>query len=267
MEVDFSIVIDVAERIRRAATDETLRAAASAIWKRVSPVLFDKHDERDGLRVSDAGQCVRSLWNEIHTAPKVFTAEVQLFNLDEGTLTGAWFACLLAASLEAGGYRVELEPEVDHNGTPGHIDLFFEAQAHKTRAKLDLHSETGVVEFKRTNQSWSIKAPHEPNKSGETKRYQILQLMAYCAAKSVNDGAIVTVAPSWDGKMRCDWYELDDWRDAVAGEQMRLQAAVGPVEPEGDASEEFRCRGCPVLACSRNPLYDNTAEQLERSLA
>ena len=137
----------------------------------------------------------------------------------------------------------------------------------KAGAPFFREQTTGVVEFKRTNQSWSIKAPHEPNKSGETKRYHILQLMAYCAAKGVNDGAIVTVAPSWDGKMRCDWYELDDWRDAVAGEQMRLSAAVGPVEPEGDASEEFRCRGCPVLACSRNPLYDKTAEQLERSLA
>ena len=261
-------MIDVIARIKTAATDEALRAAASAIWKRVSPVLFDKHDERDGLRVSDAGQCVRSLWNEIHTAPKVFTAEVQLFNLDEGTLTGAWFACLLAASLEADGYRVELEPEVDHNGTPGHIDLFFfRPWLPKSGGAVFSRDTTGVVEFKRTNQSWSIKAPHEPNKSGETKRYHILQLMAYCAAKGVNDGAIVTVAPSWDGKMRCDWYELDDWRDAVAGEQMRLSAAVGPVEPEGDASEEFRCRGCPVLACSRNPLYDKTEAQLERSLA
>lgn len=264
-------MIDAIARIKTAATDEALRAAASAIWKRVSPVLFDKHDERDGLRVSDAGQCVRSLWNEIHTASKVFTPDVQLFNLDEGTMTGAWFACLLAASLEADGYYVELEPEVDHNGTPGHIDLFYHFVEYTDTFGV-FHGapdapKTGVVEFKRTNQSWSIKAPHEPNKSGETKRYQILQLMAYCAAKGVNDGAIVTVAPSWDGKMRCDWYELDDWRDAVAGEQMRLSAAVGPVEPEGDASEAFRCRGCPVLACSRNPLYDNTAEQLWRSLA
>jgi hypothetical protein len=257
-------VIDVEARIRAAATDETLRAAAAAIWKRVSPTLFDPHDERNGLRVSDAGQCVRSLWAEIHVAPKVFTPDVQLFNLDEGTLTGAWFACLLEASLEADGYAVELEPEVSLNGTPGHIDLFFR---DTTDGKYEWEREEGVVEFKRTNQSWSIKAPHEPNKSGETKRYHILQLMAYCAAKGVNDGAIVTIAPSWDGKMRVDWYELDDWRDAVAGEQMRLSAALGPVEPEGDAAEGFRCRGCPVIACSRNPLYDNTASQLERSLA
>ena len=258
-------MIDIAERIRHAATDETLRAAASEIWKRVSPTLFDPHDERTGLRVSDAGQCVRALWNEVHTAPKVFEPDVQLFNLDEGTLTGAWFACLLAASLKADGYLVELEPEVSFNGTLGHIDLYFQAEAPLTRLKLGLPPENGVVEFKRTNQSWSIKAPHEPNKSGETRRYQILQLMAYCAAKGVNDGAIVTIAPSWDGKMRVDWYDLDLWRDAVSGEQMRLSAALSPVEPEGDASEAFRCRGCPVIACPRNDRYAES--RLEQQLA
>ena len=67
-------MINVIARIKTAATDEALRAAASAIWKRVSPVLFDKHDERDGLRVSDAGQCVRSLWKrDSHRAESVYS--------------------------------------------------------------------------------------------------------------------------------------------------------------------------------------------------
>ena len=247
-------MIDVIARIKTAATDEALRAAASAIWKRVSPVLFDKHDERDGLRVSDAGQCVRALWNEIHVAPKVFSPEIQLFNLDEGTLTGLWMACLLAASLGEDGYDVWLESEATHDGTPGHIDLDYERLSD---------GDKGVIEFKKTMWPRALTAPDA------RARYQVLQLMKYCAAKGIERGAIVTIGPASPDKMREDWYEIDDWRDAIIGEWMRLSAALGAVEPEGDPDAPWRCKGCPVLACPKNPGFvaDGLLKKLEESYA
>lgn len=254
-------MIEIEARIRHAATDETLRAAASELWKRHALTLFDPHDERHGLRVSDAGQCVRKLWHLVNGAKESFEPMVQLFNLDEGTLTGCWWACLLAASLEADGYKVELEAEVDHDGTPGHIDLFYfdaEEEIHGLKVGVD----RGVVEFKKTY--WS--GAREP--AEVKRRYQVLQLMRYCAAKKVERGALVTVAPaarSAKDKISVEWFALGDWVHALLGETMRQQAALGPVEPEGDPDEPWRCRGCFVTSCAKNPDYAQPIEQQLRA--
>ena len=242
---------DVEERIRKAATDETLRAAATEIWRRVSPTILDPHDQRDGLRISDVGQCVRKLYNLINGGKDTFTSDVQLFNLDDGTLGGCWWACLLAASLEADGYAVELEPLVAHDGTPGHIDLYFERD-----------NVRGVVEYKRTNWNGALDSPEF------SKRYQVMQCMKYCAAKGCEWGAVVTVGPgARKEKMRVDWFRVGDWQHALMGEWMRLSAALGPVEPDGDPDAAFRCRGCFVTKCPKNPDYQPDVEaQLKASL-
>jgi hypothetical protein len=257
-------MISVIDRIRAAATDEKPRADASEIWRRVSPTLFDPHDERDGLRISDAGQCVRKLFHLINGAKESFEPEVQLFNLDDGTLGGAWWACLLAASLEADGYTVELEATVEHDGTPGHIDLYFQPQAQLTRAKLGLPSESGVVEFKRTNWSGTLDSPEHK------KRYQVLQAAKYAAAKGCDDFAVVTIGPAARGdKIREDWFKLGDWQHALIGEWMRLSLALGPHEPQGDPDNAWRCRGCFVTTCEKNPAFvaDGLLEKMEASYA
>jgi hypothetical protein len=246
---------DIEALIRHAATDPVLREAATVIWRRESPAILDPHGDRDGLRVSDVGQCVRKLWNVINTTQRdTFNADVQLFNLDDGTLGGCWWACLLAASLEAAGYQVELEPLVEHDGTPGHIDLFFDGRA--------IGMYAGVVEFKRTNWNGTLENPEH------TKRYQVLQCMKYCAAKWVEDGAVVTVGPGARGKkVRVDWFKVGDFQHALMGEWMRLSAALGPVEPNGDPDAPFRCRGCFVTQCPKNPEYrPDVAAQLKASL-
>lgn len=246
-------MINACDRIRDAAANKRLRAAARVIWQSESRNLFEEK-ERVGIRVSDAGQCVRALWNEINVAPKVFSAEVQLDNLDNGTLLGCWRMCLLAASLEADGYVVDLEPQVNHDGTPGHIDLYCEHPGDYSH---------GVIEHKVTMWPRALTPPDQ------RARYQVLQLMKYCAAKGVENGCIVTSGPASPDKMREDWYKLSDWTDEVIAEYDRLSAATFFDEPVEDAKEAWRCKGCPVVACERNLERDRSDEartMLEKQL-
>jgi hypothetical protein len=227
-------MIDIAERIRHAATDPELRAAASAIWRESSGGLFEPHDARDGIRASDAGRCRRELWYEIHEGKTPFTADVQLFNLDEGTLTGSWFACLLAASLEGDGYGVAIEDVVAHDDVPGHTDLVYSGM------------ERGVVEFKKTNYGRALGDP------ADFKRYQIYQAVKYALGWGVEDAAVVSIGPAVTSrskppdKIRVDWYKASEWEAEVRLEYDRLKAALGDEEPTGDATAKFRCTGCPV---------------------
>lgn len=249
-------MIDIEQRIRHAATDETLRAAASEIWKRVAPTIFSQNHERNGLRVSDAGNCVRQVFAKVNGTPESFESQVQLFNLDEGTMTGAWWACLLAASLDADGWFCEFEPTVAYDGIPGHIDLFFR---DTTDDKYEWEREEGVVEFKKTG-SWKA-AP---------QRWHVLQLCTYLAAKGVEDGAVVSIAPAAKvDKVAVTWYKLSEQREAIEAEWARLSAALGPVEPVEDVNtnERFRCKGCIVKACTLNDDYvPDILPQLENSL-
>lgn len=246
------MTLDIETRLKEAAVDATLRQAASEIWKVQAPRLFEPHDERHGLRISDAGKCVRLLYNLVNgLVEETFTPEVQLDNLDNGTMVGCWTACLLAASLEADGYQCELEPEVSHDGTPGHIDLFFKRHVHRNCSGELTTNEQGVVEIKLTMWPRALTNPEQ------RARYQVLQAAKYAAAKKVEDFAIITRGPASSDKMRVDWYRLGDWVHALLGEDMRLQAALGPVEPEGDPDAPWRCRGCPVIHCPKNPGYED----------
>jgi hypothetical protein len=252
-------VIEIEARIRNAATDKTLREAARVIWAREAVKLFEDQP-RTGLRISDSGNCVRQVYGKLNGNPEAFDSHVQLFNLDEGTLTGCWWACLLAASLEADGYVVELEPEVTLDGIPGHIDLYYTWPSYlQDVTGKAFFEDTGVVEFKKTG-SWTA----------SPQRWHVLQLGSYLAAKGVEDGAIVSIAPAAKvNQIAVTWYKLSDLQFDVAVEWERLSAALGPVEPTEDAVEAFRCKGCPVVRCQRNPAFvtDGLLEKLEESYA
>jgi hypothetical protein len=69
--------------------------------------------------------------------------------------------------------------------------------------------------------------------------------------------------------MRVDWFKLGDWQHALIGEWVRLSAALGDTEPPGDPDAPFRCRGCFVTTCEKNPAYvaEGLLEKLEESYA
>lgn len=241
--------MNAVERIREAAVTPVLRAVAIAKWNAVVPSLLTPHDERTpavSLRVSDAGQCVRKLWNQLHGNPETIDADTQISRFDIGTVYGAWLAALLAASLERDGYATECEPLVQWQSIPGHIDL-----------RWRFEDRRGVVEFKSTYWSGVLDAPHE------RAFYQVLQTVTYCMADKADEGLIVTFGPAVanrrgqvNEKMRQDAYDPTDYAYDVAEEWVRLSDALGDDEPAGDAREEWRCKnGCQVIQCERNPRY------------
>ena len=240
--------IDAVARIREASLDPDLRAVAISKWNTVSPSLLTPHDERKpavSLRVSDAGNCARKLWNQLHGNPEVISSDIQLSKFDIGTVYGAWLAALLAASLERDGYEVACEPEVAYKGIRGHIDLLWRFKG-----------AVGVVEFKSTYWSGVLDPPHE------RAFYQVMQAVTYALAIVADEALIVTFGPAvanrrgqQNEKMRQDAYQAADYAFDAAEEWARLSAALGDVEPEGDAKEAWRCKGCQVVRCERNPAY------------
>jgi len=242
--------IDAVARIREASLDPDLRAVAISKWNAVVPSLLTPHDERKpvvSLRVSDAGNCVRKLWNQLHGNAELIDSDTQISRFDIGTVYGAWLAALLAASLERDGYIVDCEPEVAYKGIRGHIDL---------RWRWRFGVARGVVEFKSTYWSGVLDPPHE------RAFYQVLQTVTYCLADDADEGLIVTFGPAvanrrgqHNEKMRQDAYDPTDYAFDAAEEWARLSAALGDVEPEGDAKEAWRCKSCVVVRCERNPAY------------
>src|SRR6185437_13395263 len=177
------MISDAVARIRQAATDPDLRAAAIVRWNAVVPSLLTPHDEREpalSLRVSDAGECVRKLWNKLHDNAESIDPDTQISRFDIGTVYGAWLAALLAASLERDGYNVECEPEITYSGIRGHIDL---------RA-ISPTGERTVAEFKSTYWSGALDAPHE------RAPYQVLQAVTYAIADNAAQALVITFGPA-----------------------------------------------------------------------
>ncbi|HEV7180155.1 MAG TPA: PD-(D/E)XK nuclease family protein [Candidatus Baltobacteraceae bacterium] len=256
-----TVPFDVISLVREAATNDTLRAAAIALWKGTALDLFDPgKDTRVGVRISDCGKCVRELHQQIHSAPMLpQDPVVQLTRFDIGTLYGAWIGCLAAAALKkyAPHLQVELEPQVLYRGVAGHIDL---------DVRDDMGNGYWVVEFKSTYWSGELSDPLE------RARYQVLQAATYAKARHAPLFSIVTVGPAVAGrwsktekrrvelpKMRQDNYLTEDFTQDVDEEMTRLQTAMQVAVPEGDAIEEWRCRGCRDATCPRNPHYGSGA--------
>jgi hypothetical protein len=251
-------MIDVKTRLYHAVSDPVLREAARLKFAAIAPSLFSAKGERTppvSLRASDAGQCVRKLWNQLHGNPETVEPETQLSRFDIGESYGAWMACLLAAELEADAYTVECEPSVTSTvndvTVSGHIDVYWE-----DLVVFDgLPQHRGVVEYKSTYWSGSLDNP------ADSKQYQVLQAGTYARAKGCDVFQVVTFGPAVyargknadPSKLRDDGFLLSEWEPAIDAEWQRLKAALADEEPVEDAKESWRCRGCQVVACVRNP--------------
>lgn len=235
--------------------DPDLRRDAIARWNYVAQTVFaEDKSERDGLRVSDAGRCVLELWAELHGQFDIAeSALTHLTRFDEGHLTGAWFACLLAAGVRKyvpPNYVIELEPEVVGNGKKGHIDFLL---------RDDRGAAVWVVDFKKSFWTKALEAPDKANP------HQVLQTCDYAVIVSSPLFTVFTFGPAvqaeWNRKTqtriehrkhRQDDYDTAQFADDVARERERLEQALGDVPPVGDAREAYRCRSCKYSVCPRN---------------
>ena len=260
--------LDLVALIYEASTTDSMRVQAIALWADVSARIFDRNSERTGVRMSDVGKCVREVWADINGKLDLpIDPDTQLMNFDSGSFWGAWLACLAAVAIQkyAPNFIVRVEPEVDYLGIPGHVDLLI----------FDDHDHAyWVIEFKSTYWTKGITDP------AQRSRYQCLQAAGYALATAAPLFSIVTIAPAtqqWDAKARARAripklaqfdYDPREFEAEVREELDRLKQATQSVSdaPEGDATEDFRCRSCRYSNCVRHPVQIAAYEQHVRDM-
>lgn len=245
--------LDYVELIRFALNRRDVRREAWEIFRATVEGGLLLHDDGAHPRISDVGRCSLEFvtgMRDMHDLERPL--DVQLLMLDQGTLSGAWNAALLAAALPG---RVTLEPHVNLRGIPGHID-----------ALVALDGGTfEVVEFKLSQSGGQLRSPKEAG-----KLYQIAQAGMY--ADAIAEGGaradsfvVITSGPNVGSnkygvpypKMRQDRYFVADFRNEIDGEIERL-LTLGALDtpsaplPPADAKEEWRCASCCFSACERN---------------
>ena len=189
--------------------------------------------------MSDAGSCSRELWakqRDLLDIPEDAKAGIRM---DNGSLVGAWLACLLKVALEQSdpGFFVTLETELEHDGKVGHAD-----------ATIRYAGEPyAVVEFK-----WSA----WPGKTdGEAKQQHLLQAGTYAEAYGASRAFVVTYfASAW---AKGEWLtvnamETEWWHGEIKDEYARLAKALQPKMPDPDPPESYLCKSCRFSDCERN---------------
>lgn len=253
--------LDYVELIRFALNRRDVRREAWEIFRATVEGGLLLHDDGAHPRISDVGRCSLEFvtgMRDMHDLERPL--DVQLLMLDQGTLSGAWNAALLAAALPG---RVKLEHQVTLRGVPGHIDALVDC-GHPSGAKW---YTLEPVEFKLSQTGGQLRSPKEAG-----KLYQIAQAGMY--TDGVNEAAqyiaaesfvIVTGGPNVGSnkygvpypKMRQDRYFVADFRNEIDGEIERLRT-LGALDspsaplPPADAKEEWRCASCCFSACERN---------------
>lgn len=225
-----------------AASDPAMRGRAAAILAtNISDALM--MGEREILGGSDAGECVRKLWAQLHgLAPRSFPPKVQFHKLDGGNLFGAWTAALLKVALEERGYLIHLEAEVATVGREGHIDIVIEPPGHAA----------WIVDVKWSPSYRTVDPPDE-------KRFwQILQAGWYATEMDAPDFSILTLSPLGMVEAQHDYSTFDYLAD-IEEESERLAHAYDEKMPDADVKEKFRCDSCAFRACEKNPAQRNAA--------
>jgi len=245
--------LDLVSLIKRASLDTHLRNDAIINWRCNAKNIFE-HQERTGVRISDAGKCALELWAELHGKNDIpEDPDLQISRFDIGTLYGLWLACLTKAVIEAEhpDWDCDLEPEVALDGVQGHIDVLVRLRSNLT--------PLWVIEFKSTYWGNALEAPHE------RAFYQVLQAASYAEAKRAPVFSIVTIGPAVHGKydkqvkkwvtpskMRQDDYQTSEYAHHAKTEIKRLKTALAATPAEADAEEDWRCKSCRYSGCNYN---------------
>lgn len=235
-----SAPVDVWRIVSNARKNPDLVAEAALILERDVPRWFAPR-EREGIRASDAGRCLRELWADVHDMLDLpQEIEGQLNRLDIGTIMGAWYGALFAAALPAiTDFHCTLEETITHEDIPGHADVV----VYLGDTALQ------VIDFK---------SNYAARSAGPAKSHQCLQVARYALGKGAQLFSIFTITPATSSPMhRQDNFNTADWAQAVEIESARLKAALGEDMPAAVPPDGWRCKYCRFSLCEKNPAYQS----------
>lgn len=240
--------INVVACIEAAVLDKALSAEAEVEWRSVAADLLSRNDERTGLRTSDAGGCVLSVWATIHDELDIPDSPKGLLRMANGKLMGALLACYAVAGMRKLYPHLScvVEPKVMHDGIPGSVDLL-------ARLALDLEP-VETVEFK-----W-VASTFARNECKDSYRLQSGKYALGAAAPRHQVVVYYAALPDsargkWIGDVPVLWphfFQTEETRLEVEADFIRLQPATDSIEPEPDAREDWMCRYCHYSGCERN---------------
>lgn len=264
--------IDYVKLIDGVLGDEKALEMANRNWRKVAGDIYERNQERNGLRVSDAGRCVRELWADYHSRLDIPESAKGLQRMRDGQRSGAENACLIVAGIERWlPFYAKVEVEILDDGVPGHADVIVYDDTHEPHIALE------VVECKRTMWTGGVDADfllkaaqqiRDPLKRenaiaaareaapAEGKPFQCIQSAKYALGVGAPHFVIVTDAPATMPRngptMAAYRYATADWAIEVDAEYMRLDMALADEMPEGDPKEAWRCKSCRFAGCERN---------------
>jgi hypothetical protein len=247
---------DVEKAILHTLAEPMLKQEAQKRWAAQSVNLFFPH--KNELSASAAGACVLEKWAALHDMldlPQDYIAEA--VKMDTGTSAGCRLAALFAVGFEDlyPGFEVDVEVEGEHDGIPGHVEIVIYDARKAIRLPHD-RVPVHMVEIK--TGFWGGAVTDQP-RTKHSKEYHILQAAKEALIVGAPGFSVFNVLPSATKRQGAparhfiqDAFETSDWALAVSVEYKRLERALGPSAPTGDATEPWRCTSCRYSACSRN---------------
>lgn len=239
--------VDWGYAIKEAIRDKQIFATAKDLWRAGSPALFDDRLRLDphGLRISDAGRCVRELNGELYGRFDIPENYDQIDSrMQSGILDGGKAACLAAAFVKHRLWPMTavLEAYAEFCGIPGHADLAI---------LIEPDEYVEVVEFKESQFPKAADVPRD---------YYMLQACAYALALKAPAFAVVVHTPAAfkAPRRRCFRAMTEHWADRTAADYTRLVRAQEEAIPEPDVRDDegWRCEYCRLSQCglNKNPL-------------
>jgi hypothetical protein len=251
-------MIDIRAAIEKTLTDAELLSRAQFYHSEIAGEVLSRNHERKngGLRASDAGSCSLELWADINGKLDIPESPKGLLRMNNGSLVGAWLACLLKAGLEdasSNAIFVECERTVLHDGIPGHVDATLFVGDEDGGSKV-----LATVEFKLSAWTGDWRGDCKPAHRIQSGKYALAEsapqhfVVVYYASSP--DRIYDKAAKEW---FNGEWlvvhpFSTEETEFDVALEYERLRAALSKDAPEADPPEAWNCKYCRFSKCPRN---------------